>query len=99
MGLTENRHLDRCLGLLVSTLGHTLVVPGAVHGGVVDGEDGRGLVRAAHQDVLAGHDLLAARGVPVDVRGISHNCTITTTTTTRFDTTHVWGSVCVWWLA
>ena len=65
--------MDSGLGLLVGAFGHTLVVPGAVHGGVVNGEGGRGLIRAAHKDVLAGDDLLATGGVPVDVRGISHN--------------------------
>lgn len=74
MGLTEDLHLDRGLGLLVPAPRHTLVDPGTVHVGVVDGECRRGFIGAGHDDVRpVGEDLLPAGGEPVDVFSVSNH--------------------------
>ena len=67
--------MDGGFGLLVSVGGDTLVDASAVHVRAVDGQRGRGLVTAAHEDVLAvGEDLLSTGGVPIDVLCLSNNC-------------------------
>jgi len=73
-GLTEDLNSDCGLGLLVPALRHTLVDPGAVHVGVVDGEAGHGFIAAADVDVRpVGEDLLPAGGIPVNVFCISNH--------------------------
>lgn len=62
------------LGLQVSVAGHAGVDAGRAVLGVVDGEGGRGLVGAAHQDVGAsGQDLLPAGVIPVNVFSVSRD--------------------------
>lgn len=72
--LTEDLDLDCGLGLLVPILCHTLVDTSVVPIGVVYGEGRRGLIVAAHENVLpVGKDLLTSGGEPVDVFSIPHH--------------------------